>query len=110
MFNVLLFFWPATPLWYNSDVKIGGKGIFLKEWWDKGIRLINDLLDDNGKLLEREDCEKRFSIKIQFLHYYALCQIIKCKYKAQLNTCYIKLNEPLCLAYISHLLKDKKRM
>ena len=101
-------FWPATPIWYNSDVKLGGKGIFLKEWWDKGIRFINDLLDENGNILVREECENKFSIKIQFLHYYALCQIIKCNYKSQLESCNMKLNEPLCPAYISHLLKEKK--
>ena len=101
-------FWQATPIWCNSDIKIGGKGIFLKEWWDKGIRFINDLLDDQGNILVREECEKKFSIKIQFLHYYALCQIIKCKYKSQLESCNLKVTEPLCPAYVSNLLKEKK--
>ena len=101
-------FWQATQIWCNSDVKIGGKGLFLMEWWTKGIRFLNDLLDEQGDILAREECEKRYSIKIQFLHYYALCQIIKCKYKSQLKSCNMKLDEPLCPAYVSHLLKEIK--
>ena len=56
--------WLTYPLWRNSSTKIGQKSVFLESWYEKGIRCINDLIDDKGKLLTREQCEKEFCLKL----------------------------------------------
>ena len=100
--------WQLIPLWCNSDIKIGGKDIYFSEWWDKGIRFINDLLDDQGNILTREQCEMTYSIRLPFLIYHALRHIIKNKYISELHENHSKLHGPLCPQYISELLKEKR--
>jgi hypothetical protein len=38
-------------LWLNSNIKIGGKTIYKKEWIEEGISQICDLLQNDGKTL-----------------------------------------------------------
>ena len=39
-----------SPLWYNKNLT-QGINYFIKNWYEKGIRLVSDLLDQNGNLL-----------------------------------------------------------
>ena len=36
-----------SPLWYNKTLT-QGINYFIKNWYEKGIRLVSDLLDQNG--------------------------------------------------------------
>lgn len=36
------------PIWYNSYIRVGMKVLFIKSWYKKGVKVINDFLDDNG--------------------------------------------------------------
>ena len=36
------------PIWYNSHIRVGMKTLFIKGWYKKGVKVINDFLDDNG--------------------------------------------------------------
>lgn len=38
-------------IWYNSYIRVGMKILFIKSWYKKGVKVINDFLDDNGNFL-----------------------------------------------------------
>lgn len=39
-----------SPIYHNGNIKIGGSHIFFESWFDKGIKYINDLVNENGVL------------------------------------------------------------
>ena len=48
-----------NEIWYNNDVKINNRHIFYRLWYDKGIRYIIDLFDENCIFLTYNSfCEK----------------------------------------------------
>ena len=69
---------PAQPLWKNSKIQIDQKSIFFKKWNQIGIRFINDLVDQDGRILSRNEFEKKFSTSLDFLQYFSVCQVIIC--------------------------------
>ena len=44
MKNIIL----KSPLFYNRNIKIDRKYVFYKTWYEKGIRFVNDLVNQNG--------------------------------------------------------------
>ena len=55
-----------SPIWYNKNVRIGGRCVFYKEWFKKGVKIINDLVDETGTFLSLEKLQKRFSIQTNY--------------------------------------------
>ena len=39
------------PIWYNRLLKVGGKSIFYKNWFEKGIINVYDIVDSKGNFL-----------------------------------------------------------
>lgn len=54
----------SSPVWYNSKITVGKKGLFIKYWYEKGVETVNDFLDDNGTLLPKEMFENKFNISL----------------------------------------------
>lgn len=48
------------PVWYNSNIKIACKYVFIKDWYVKGVKIIGDFLNENGNILSRIDFTERF--------------------------------------------------
>ena len=77
------------PLWEQSQFS-GNRSFFIKDWYDKGIRNIIDIINENG-LISFEDLKH---IKGTFLDYTRLVrnipkswkEIIMCKQTAMLNS------------------------
>ena len=42
-----------SPIWYNSKLS-RGRSFYSKNWFEKGIRLISDLIDENGNIYQFE--------------------------------------------------------
>ena len=40
----------SIPVWYNSNVKIGYKSVIFKSWYEKGVKVVQDFLDEDGHL------------------------------------------------------------
>ena len=59
----------TDSLWNNGNIKIGSRSVFYKDWADKGILLINDLVDNEGKFMSFEQCKNIYEIKSNFLVY-----------------------------------------
>ena len=66
-----------TVLFNNKEISIDGKPFFWKEWFEKGIRTIKDLLDKNGNVLSFPVFQSKYSLhKNTFLHFYqVICAI-----------------------------------
>ena len=66
-----------TMLFNNKEIRIEGKPFFWKEWFEKGIRTIKDLLDKNGNVLSFPVFKSKYSLqKTTFLHFYqVICAI-----------------------------------
>ena len=44
-----------SPLFYNRYIKIDRKYVFYKTWYDKGIRFVNDLVNQNGSFYSYQE-------------------------------------------------------
>ena len=105
-----------SPIWSNSKMKDKGNLIF-KNWSDKGINLIIDLLDENsrenGYFLTFEDLKSKFNINGTFLEYQRVIKAIPGDWKTAIkNTEGEKINtlkyEVKRSTYVSILMKSKK--
>jgi exonuclease III len=64
-------------LWLNSNIKINGKTLYKKEWIQRGIMQIWDLLRQDGKnLLGYREFSERYQIGTNFLEYGSLKKAI----------------------------------
>ena len=55
------------PIWYNSLLKIGGNSFMYRNYFDKGITIVNDLLNDNGDFSNFDTFTEKFGINTNFL-------------------------------------------
>ena len=51
-------------VWYNSNVKIECKYLFIKDLYMKGVKIIGDFLNENENIFSRIDFTERFTIFI----------------------------------------------
>ena len=63
---------PQNFIWYNSDIKIHNKSIYYKQWHEKGIQYVKDLLDENGNFLDYNQFKTKYNLNVNFLKYYGL--------------------------------------
>ena len=73
----------------NKEILVDGKTFFLRDWFNKGILSIQDLLDDAGHILSYQEFNNKYSCKSNFLQYY---QVIRAIPKDLLNKA--KLSDP----------------
>ena len=65
-------------IWYNSQIKVNRKSLFIEKWYKKGVKVVGDFLDMNGNLLSKETFEENFGIAgICFLQYEGICRAVK---------------------------------
>ncbi len=69
----------SQPLWQNNNITIGNKSFYYKQWHQKGIVFINDLLNINGNLLTYDEFSNVYLIKTNFLIYESVKQAV-CSY------------------------------
>ena len=66
----------SSPIVYNNTITIGSKPIYIKEWDQKGVKNINDLVHENGDFLTQDEFEHTFNIKTNFVQYLGLKRAI----------------------------------
>ena len=59
-------------LWHNQGIKIKGKEVCYKDWYDKGIILFHDILDENGNFLELQELSRKFDANCGLMEYNSL--------------------------------------
>ena len=52
----------STPVWFNSYITVNKKSIFIKELYEKGVKIIDDFLDNNGSFYAREYFVEEYDI------------------------------------------------
>ena len=53
---------PLAPVWYNSKITINHTSVFFDKWYEKGVKVVHDFLDENGNILQRTDFQQKFDI------------------------------------------------
>ena len=102
-----------SPLWYNKNL-IQGTNLLIKNWYEKGIRLVSDLLDQNGNLHNFESFKIRYGVPGTFLDYQRLITKIPEQWKVIIrDTCnrnvhITNLFNVTYSLYTKLLIKDKK--
>ena len=84
--------------------------MFYRNWYERGIRFVNDLFDENGSLLSYESVIQMFDLRTNFLDLRSVITTIRRFLTvSNLNVAQCKLNVP-CLPFtLIEVLKNKKR-
>ena len=64
------------PLWLNHNILIGNKPAQQKEWEDKGINILNDILNENGSFKTCNHLQLEYNLNIDIMKYNSLITAI----------------------------------
>ena len=67
----------SSPLFYNHEINIGGKPLWIKNWYTNGIRYVNDLLIETGDFYSQAILERTYNIKTNFIQFQGIKQALK---------------------------------
>ena len=99
-----------SSLWYNE--KIGRGKLFFKNLHEKGIRIVQDIIAENGDLYTFEQLKAMYNINGTFLHYHQLIHNISPLWINQINDNYVFTLENktnvICNTYVKNLIRVKK--
>ena len=99
-----------SPIWYNSHK--GHGRLFLNNMSDNGIRVIYDIIGDDGEFYTFEELKAIFNIRGTFLDYQHIINSIPQTWKTLINNNRVFLIEnrynTICNIYVRQLIKVKK--
>ena len=72
------------PLWGNTQINKNGNYI-VNEWYNKGIRNVMDLIDENGLIYEFQQLKQRYDIPGTYLDYIRLINKIPRRWRDLIN-------------------------
>lgn len=64
------------PLFYNKQIMIDNSTVFYKDWFEKGIRCINDLMNGNLVPIDFREFREKFNLDCNFLKFYGIASAI----------------------------------
>ena len=67
-------------LFNNKDILVGGRPVYLHEWFKRGVVLVNDLLNENGKFLTFKEFSDKYRCQTNFLQYYQVISAIPTRF------------------------------
>ena len=79
-------------VWYNKYITINKTPVFNKTLYEAGICCINDLLDQEGKILNYNNITVKYNIRIDPFYYMSLIDAIPNSWRQILKTCNFPLN------------------
>ena len=97
----------AQSLWYNDDLTIRRKPVFFINMYELGIKVIDDLVAEDGKIMNISQIQQKFpTLHINFLKLHGLISAIPTRWKQLLRqhpnvrlsdadkvSCTVKINE-----------------
>ena len=95
----------AESIWNNSMIRIAGKTIFYKHWFEAGVHNINDLLTSDSKLMTYSCFRNKWCPNVSFLEYYGVASAIRCAFK----TLKLRLPDDPNPKYVLALLNSSKK-
>jgi hypothetical protein len=100
----------SEPLFFNNNLKINNNYIYYKNWMQKSVNCIGNLIDDRGHFYTYQEFTRKYDIQVNPLTYLGCMQTVK-KYLKSLNIT-IENNEmltsPKSLACIHAQVKGTK--
>ena len=63
-------------LFNNKEILVGGRPVFMKEWFDSNILSIRDLLNSNGQPLSFQEFNNKYDCNTNFLQFYQVTSAI----------------------------------
>ena len=99
-----------SPLWHNENI---GRGkILFKNWHEKGIRVVFDIIGQNGEFYTFEQLKTMYNINGTFLDYQYLLNKIPRSWITQINDNRVFIFENkinvTCNVFVKKLMKAKK--
>jgi hypothetical protein len=95
------------PLFYNHCFSIGHRYIYIKSFYDKGIRFVKDILNEQGDFIEFNLLEQCIGKQVNFLEYHGLKQAIKSymlKLNITINTDLLNVQYPIVNCFIKPII------
>lgn len=96
------------PLWNNLSITISKKPVCRPNWEAKGIRYINDIVDQAGQFLTHEAINQKFNLNCNFLEVYSIVSAIPKPWKKAIKDNGDRLEHVKSLK-IEELLKSKQK-
>jgi exonuclease III len=99
----------TLPIWYNSSINIGGKCIFIKNWYQHGVKIVGDFLSDDNSFLSKYMFEQKFHISdISVMQYNSVISALsKCFKVLKIErTCILKTCFPYLPFYFENILPN----
>jgi hypothetical protein len=56
----------ANTVWLNKQVKIDKRTIFYPEWFNRGVKFVNDFVNDDGSFLTLDQFSNKFGFCVNF--------------------------------------------
>ena len=99
------------PIWFNSNMN-GGQNLYFKEWHDKGIKNVIDLLNGDGNFYQFDELKENYGIHGTFLDYQSILRKLPTYWKTKINqnnfVCKNRKQNVARNCYLKLLCKDKK--
>ena len=97
------------PLWYNPKFKMGNRSIIIKNMFEAGITVVNDLIKEDGTVLSYNEFVNKYDIDINFLEYNGLVLTVM-QYRRRNNIPVIveNISMPIMPVIIEVITRDKK--
>lgn len=75
-------------LWYNTNIRINCTYVFngYRKWYENGIKIIHDIIDERGNFLSVTALEEKTGQKINFMLYNSLKDAIPVEWRKTLKT------------------------
>ena len=100
-----------SPLWFNSNLT-NGDYFFIKDWYNKGLKHVSDLIDEHGNFYEFDVIKTRNNLRGTFLDFQSLLRKIPNEWKTILKnnkvSCILNRYNVTCSTYVQQLIADKK--
>ena len=74
----------SAPLWFNSHIR-NGNNLYVKNWDNKGIKTIGDVLDNNGNFYTFDTLKEIYGVRGTFLNYENILHKIPNQWKNLIN-------------------------
>ena len=103
----------SEPLFFNENIKINRKTVFLKAWHQSGVSLVNDLVNEQGEFRNWEDIKTSLTLNTNFLQHRSIVEAIPRNWKKRIKDHGKRIiNEPVneFLDKIKHTKKPTKLM
>ena len=67
----------SSPLWYNSLIRVENRPVFYKDWFLKGRRKVEHLMDDCGKFFSLTSFQTMHDLTVRPLTFLGIISSIK---------------------------------